>query len=65
MAECVFCGEDRKLTREHVWPAWLVKLVPPPDPSAPYMKKQGTYETFSGMLAVPEFSQGVRSNDWS
>lgn len=32
MAECAFCGDDRTLTKEHVWPEWLIELLPPSKP---------------------------------
>lgn len=29
-AECIFCGAtDKKMSKEHVWPEWLDKLLPP------------------------------------
>jgi hypothetical protein len=31
---CIFCKEDKPLTRQHVWPAWLEKLFPHPQKSA-------------------------------
>lgn len=27
MPPCVFCGEDGRLTKEHAWPRWAVKLA--------------------------------------
>jgi hypothetical protein len=59
MAECAFCGADRKLTGEHApWPAWLVKLVPPLDPAAPLMRTQGTYKSIAEMVEMPAAPQG-------
>jgi hypothetical protein len=41
MAECAFCGEDRKLTDEHVWPEWLRIMLPDPEPEARNIRTLG------------------------
>jgi hypothetical protein len=33
MAVCVFCGDERKLSDEHVFPEWLLNLLPEGDPN--------------------------------
>lgn len=34
MAKCVFCGRNRTLSKEHIYPDWLLKAFPHPDPTA-------------------------------
>lgn len=41
MAECAFCGQDKKLTKEHVWPKWLLEMLPDLDPEARNVRTLG------------------------
>jgi hypothetical protein len=46
MPTCAFCGEERTLTREHVWPNWLLKRMPTPAPSLRRKRNLGTVDIF-------------------
>lgn len=67
MAECAFCGEDRKLTKEHVWPEWLIEMLPDPDPDGRNVRKLMTgspagyeeRERDEGQSSVPSVVQIV------
>jgi hypothetical protein len=52
MAECAFCGQNRKLSDEHVWPDWLLNELPPPDPSARKERFLGTFGAQGSSLRV-------------
>src|SRR5919106_151931 len=40
---CVFCGQEGKLTAEHVWPAWIDQYIPTiPGEVLGYNHKHGT-----------------------
>lgn len=41
MAECAFCGEDGRLTDEHVFPEWLRIMLPEPEPEARNIRTLG------------------------
>ena len=64
MAECAFCGQDRKLSDEHVWANWLLKLLPHPTPSENKTRILGSTRTGlkvrnEGLMGAPELVKVV------
>lgn len=61
MAECAFCGLDKRLSLEHVWPEWLLKHVPPPDPSERKIRSIGVFSSITGLDDIQDRDEGPRS----
>jgi len=58
---CMFCKEDKPLTRQHVWPAWLEKIFPHPEKSSTnFFQTQGnvTSERRVSIAAKSRIRQG-------
>ncbi len=61
---CIFCGSDKKLSREHVWARWLRNYLKPPNPeSSHYISGSHTeHKIIPGKLLRPGtlYSQRLR-----
>lgn len=57
MGICAFCGRDRELSKEHVWPDWLIDEFPPLEPEARSVRLLGKIEG-KDVAAIREREEG-------
>lgn len=56
--KCVFCGDRRKLTKGHIWPAYAGRILPSTDKF--YHIAIGRTETFTPIAPGPDFIQKTK-----
>jgi hypothetical protein len=62
VAICAFCGRDRTLSAEHVFPDWLIKEFPPSDPDAPMRRVLGTVSMDAKDADLRERAEGTAAS---
>lgn len=61
MTECAFCGQDRTLTNEDVWPLWLVDELPTHPQQLRNVRMLGRIDLVTGAASFRERDEGPTS----
>jgi hypothetical protein len=56
--KCVFCGKTRRLTKSHVWPDWVAKILP--QTGTHHEQIIGQFDTFVPKMKGPAYWRRVR-----